>query len=876
MLGPQEKRAINIQIQFSDIKQIEDATRPSYIEFHAKTDGKRIWGVITNHSKTAVALTPKSDLCNVMTTSTSIMIPDQGIRIIEDREKVSMCRSAALDGERWKEEFPELFEETLGKCQHYVVNHIPLKCPLDPRQQPKPPPRGPAQEQALQKDLDQLIKDGIVSEAAQEPLLMPIFGVPKKEGGDRIVADLRRLNSFVRKEPYSKTSRTNVVASIQPFSVGSSLDISRAYNQIVLGQQIRQFFGFSHRNKQYVFNRLPFGYSNSPFEFQRALDKTLRNVKIQSQLIVYADDILVLSCSDEQHEKDLQLLLKALVKDGWKLNPKKSKFGRTSFQYLGMELSTEGWTPESAVLTQWKDMKPPQGIKEWRKVKGWWNEICRFVWKGATVSQALKRCEESGKSEDWTEFLKLLEQHTVRITLPSSTKEYSVSVDASSTGWGACLQQDQAIIVCTSGLWNSQMQKHRSNELEAEALLQALQRFKPYIYGQDVTVYTDNSSTFSLDNPDNCSPFVYRRLVKLLEFCPDIRFVDGRSNVIPDFLSRMPHLRTMQEDPYRLLKRAHDGHFCARKTMQRLKALGGGATWKAVKAYVESCTACQRFKAAKPVIPLGVVEEVMDVKDVWSADFIGPLKPAEGGVQYILAVTDHLSRFLWTSASKRADTKTAQRHLQRLFDEVGVPKVLLTDSASYFTSEKFQSWLRNAGIRGVLAPGHAHHSNGQIERCNQNLIGRLRRMMHEGARRPTWMKLLKKATDVINETANDVTGSPPAVLWAMGRLETEVISEVRQARSRARQKTCARQQKTSEGRSSPSRLLFQAGESVWLRDHVRMGRLDEKFAPFWKGPYPVNRVISNHLRELQCGSRSLIVHVDSLREVQHREACGNE
>ena len=145
-----------------------------------------------------------------------------------------MCRSAALDGERWKEEFPELFEETLGKCQHYVVNHIPLNCPLDPRQQPKQPPRGPAQEQALQKDLDQLIKDGIVSEATQEPLLMPIFGIPKKEGGDRIVADLRRLDSFVRKEPYSKTSRTNVVASIRPFSVGSSLDISRAYNQIVL------------------------------------------------------------------------------------------------------------------------------------------------------------------------------------------------------------------------------------------------------------------------------------------------------------------------------------------------------------------------------------------------------------------------------------------------------------------------------------------------------------------------------------------------------------------------------------------------------------------------------------------------------------------
>ena len=234
---------------------------------------------------------------------------------------------------------------------------------------------------------------------------------------------------------------------------------------------------------------------------------------------------------------------------------------------------------------------------------------------------------------------------------------------------------------------------------------------------------------------------------------------------------------------------------------------------------------------------------------------------------------DHLSRFLWTSASKRADTKTAQRHLQRLFDEVGTPKVLLTDSASYFTSEKFQSWLREADIRGVLAPGHAHHSNGHIERCNQNLIGRLRRMMHEGTRRPTWMKLLKPATNVINETANDITGAPPEKLWATGRSKSEVSVEVKQARARAWQRTRAHRERAAKSRSPLSHPLFQAGESVWLRDHVRMSRLDEKFAPFWKGPYLVRSVVSEHLRELQCGSRGLIVHVDSLQEVRHREAC---
>ena len=468
-------------------------------------------------------------------------------------------------------------------------------------------------------------------------MLMPIFGVPKKNGGERIVADLRRLNSYVKKEPYMKTCREHVVAGIRPFAVGSSLDIARAYNQIVLAQEIRRFFGFAHRGRQYVFNRLPFGHSNSPFEFQRALDKTLRKTNVRSQLVVYADDILVLSPSENQHESDFRQILKALEDDGWRLNANKCRFQQTNFEYLGMRLDTSGWAPEMSALTQWKDMKQPVGVKAWRKVKGWWNEISRFVWKGASVAHALKECEESGRPEDWRVFLKLLEEHTVRTTLPSHDKEYSISVDASNTGWGACLQQGHAIIACTSGLWSQQMRKHRSNELEAEGLAKALERLRPYIYGQAVTVHTDNSSTFSLSNPENCSPFVYRRLARLLDFCPDIKFVDGKNNVIPDFLSRMPHLRATRLDPQRMLERAHEGQFCARKTMQRLRAMGGQATWRAVKAYVESCSACQRFKAAKPVIPLGVLEEVSDVKDVWSVDLSALSSTQKGSTVYLLS-----------------------------------------------------------------------------------------------------------------------------------------------------------------------------------------------------------------------------------------------
>ena len=121
MLGPCEKRAINIQAQFSDIQMVEDATRPNYVQFHAKTDGRRIWGIIVNHSQTAMALTPKSDLCNVTSSATHISIPDKGLVIIENRDKPSVCMSMELKTEKRRCEFPTLFHESLGECRHHVV-----------------------------------------------------------------------------------------------------------------------------------------------------------------------------------------------------------------------------------------------------------------------------------------------------------------------------------------------------------------------------------------------------------------------------------------------------------------------------------------------------------------------------------------------------------------------------------------------------------------------------------------------------------------------------------------------------------------------------------------------------------------------------------
>lgn len=859
-----------MQLPSGSLLRIDDYTRPNFIRFCPKTDGKRVWGILENCSDKTMLITPRSDLYTMLITATHLDIPDLGIKLIERRDRALHCRGV----ESWMSEFPELFSPQLGTCKTYTVTQLPFKSGIHIKRQTKPPSLGPAEEEELWNGVQGMIQEGIVSETDMEPFAMPLFAIRKKDGNATPILDMRLLNGYLHREPFLRVNRDHSIASVRPYTVGSSLDLSRAYNQVQLDPQIRKYFGFSLKGRMFHYNRVPFGYANAPYEFLRALHRSLVKMKtqIQSQLVVYMDDLILLSTDQEVHRDDLRTVISILQEDGWRLNGEKSKFETQSFSYLGMKLEPNGWKPDDDSVRQLREVEPPKSTTEWRRVKGWLTQLSRFILNGDLVMQALSESELSGNPDHWKRFLGLLEEHMVRCAHPEKEGAYSICVDASLDGWGSCLIQTSKIICCASGKWGKHFRHKRSNELEAEALVFALHKFRPFVYGCEISVYTDNAATWSLGNPANTSPFILRRLDQILEFSPRLKFVDGRSNVIPDFLSRLPQLMTLDTTTTRLLRKAHEGHFGPKKTMERLRRLGGTALWREVKLWIQHCEACQQFKKKSSKLPLGQLS-VSDVRDVWSIDYIGPLDKAEGNVQFIFTVVDFLSRFTWTASCQRTDVKTTQRLLSRCFQELGKPKAILSDAASYFTSKKFQNWLRDQGLEGKLAGPHAHHSNGRNERLNQNLIGRIRRMMIEGRNRPSWRGVLERATRVINDTPNDTTKYPPKELWMKGKLRGQIPLQAQTSRDEAEQRTREMLEAINQKCRPKTYPSFQLNDQVWLYDHVRANRLDHKFKPFWIGPYVVIEVSSDHLRvveNMETGKQTL-VHVDSLQNYYPKE-----
>ena len=73
-------------------------------------------------------------------------------------------------------------------------------------------------------------------------------------------------------------------------------------------EEHKELTGFTAPSGHYEFNRLPFGLSNSPANFQRLMDTVLKNL-VGTDCFVFIDDIILFSSSAEEHARRLERVL---------------------------------------------------------------------------------------------------------------------------------------------------------------------------------------------------------------------------------------------------------------------------------------------------------------------------------------------------------------------------------------------------------------------------------------------------------------------------------------------------------------------------------------------------------------------------------------
>lgn len=164
------------------------------------------------------------------------------------------------------------------------------------------------------------------------------------------------------------------------------------------------------------------------------------------------------------------------------------------------------------------------------------------------------------------------------------------------------------------------------------------------------------------------------------------------------------------------------GHLGVSRTTKKVLA---ELYWPGVQAdirrFCKSCDICQKTtpKGRITNVPLGQMPIIEVPFRRIAVDLVGPIQPATSkGDRYILTVVDFATRYPEAVALKGIETERVAEALVNVFCTVGVPKEMLTDMGSQFTSELMAEVSHLLSIRQLTTSPYHPMCNGLVERTS--------------------------------------------------------------------------------------------------------------------------------------------------------------
>uniref|UniRef100_A0A2N9HUA0 CCHC-type domain-containing protein n=1 Tax=Fagus sylvatica TaxID=28930 RepID=A0A2N9HUA0_FAGSY len=304
----------------------------------------------------------------------------------------------------------------------------------------------PAELKELKEQLQDLLDQGFIRPSAS-PWGAPVLFVKKKDGSMRLCIDYRELNKVTIRNKYPLPRIDDLFDQLRGSEVFSKIDLRSGYHQLRVKEEDIPKTAFRTRYGHYEFLVMPFGLTNAPAVFMDLMNRVFHEY-LDSFVIVFIDDILVYSKSQEEHEEHLRIVLQILRDRKLFAKLKKCEFWMDRVVFLGHVISRDGITVDPSKIEAVVNWVRPTNVSEVRSFLGLAGYYRRFVEGFSCIATPLTRLTRKNAKFEWTNecersFQELKERLVSApvLTIPSSSGGFVIYSDASHKGLGCVLMQ---------------------------------------------------------------------------------------------------------------------------------------------------------------------------------------------------------------------------------------------------------------------------------------------------------------------------------------------------------------------------------------------------------------------------------------------------
>lgn len=472
-----------------------------------------------------------------------------------------------------------------------------MPIPLKPGATSKPAkvyPVGHRDREVIDATFDKLHEQGKMHWSTQPtPFSYPVFVVWKDTSNGRkgrVVVDIRELNKITENDTYPLPLQSDIISLLLGYSYLSTIDAVGWFHQFSVARQDRhKFTVVSHRGQEESAVAL-MGYKGSPPYVQRQTDAMLRPFKAFAKAFV--DDIIVFSRSLQEHLDHLRQIFELFRARRVSLSPTKSFIGYPSVTLLGQRVDGLGMSTSKEKIQAITNLRFPETLREleiFLGLTGWLRSSIPSYAQLANPLQERKTLLTKGlgagvkgparkrtttkvlfyapTEAELEAFARLQEAFASPTFLAhyDATRPLLIDLDASkSFGFAAMIyhtEKDQTSIkiprtevqpiMFLSKCLNDAERNYWPTELEVAGIVWVVKKIRHMLESNltpPVVIYTDHSAAVPISrqtslnttSTDKLNLRLVRASQYLSAFNLELRHKAGKSNTVPDALSRLP------------------------------------------------------------------------------------------------------------------------------------------------------------------------------------------------------------------------------------------------------------------------------------------------------------------------------------------------